>query len=164
MHRANGTICIIIASFVYAIASFYRLLACRFYWKFFQYLAIFLIWGALLAAGYCWSADIEDRNQRVWAVIPIVVQIPVFLLSGFILRKRVECILNPSPNAVTKIPSPRIRVFGAALTMIAVLLWLYGVLHPMTGPGSAIILGIMCYSGIFGIPYLLTGKRINELK
>ena len=82
------TIWILIASVVYAIVSFYRLLASQLYWKFLQYLAAFLIWGALLATGYWWSAGIEDRNQRIWAVIPIVIQIPVFLLSGFILRKR----------------------------------------------------------------------------
>lgn len=164
MHRGDGTIFILGASAFYAIASFYRLWARGFYRQFFGLLAVFVCWGALLAFGFWWSWGIQNSDQRLWAVIPVVVQVPILLVSGFLLRSYVKHIIDPSRHSPRKPADPRIRFWGAVFTSIALILWLYGVLHPMTGSGSVILLGIMCYSGIFGIPYLLTGRRINDLK
>jgi len=164
MHRGYGTIFILAASVFYAVASFYRLWARGFYQHFFQLLAVFTGWGALLALGFWWAWGIQNSDQRVWAVIPVVIQVPILLLSGFLLHSHVEHILDPSRHSPRKPADPRVRFWGAVLTAIAFSLWLYGVLHPMTGSGSVIALGIMCYSGVFGIPYLLTGRRINDLK
>jgi hypothetical protein len=163
MHRGSGTIIILGVSVFYAVASFYRLWARGRYLHFFKLLGGFVGWGGLLALGFWYAMGIPNADQRVWAVIPVVIQVPILMLSGFLLRSYVEHVLDPARYLPRRPADPRIRLLGAVLSAIAFSLWLYGVLHPMTGSNSGIILAVMCYSAIFGVPYLIAGRRINDL-
>jgi hypothetical protein len=162
MHRGSGGIFIFGASVFYGVACFYRLWTRGYYRHFVRLLAIAAAWGAFLAFGFWWSWSFEDRQQRIWALIPFAVQLPIVFFGGFALCRSAERVLEPTRFPPRKPSDIRRRLFGGLLTALAFGIWADGLVHP-SGSHSFLLVAFMLYAGLFGVIYLLTGRRLNDL-
>jgi len=166
MHRGNGAIIVLAISEFYVLASFYRLIRHRFYAHFIAVLGAFLGFGLVIYLGLAWALSFEKADLRIWVAIPFVALIPVFLLSGFFVRRNVEIYVEQRLGRIRQeAPKGKLarRALGASLIAVGAGVWGYGIIKPFSSTLQIPALVIALYSVVFGVAYLLTGRRIREI-
>jgi hypothetical protein len=163
MNRGSGSFVVLLVSWFYVFVSFHRLWRERLYKKFFVTLAVFSFLGLFIYAGLLWSFSLGSGDLRVWAVAPFVFLALGFLLSGFFLRRYVEDRIRGAIARDRVSPSTRVRIAGAFLSTVGVAIWVYGIVHPISGTPFIVALIVSLYCMLFGFPYLIAGKKIGDI-
>lgn len=160
MPRSSLTGYAILISAALLIASFVRLLFHGLYWYFAKLMCMILVWAWFMKWALEWAQSLPTDDQRVWALVPLCFQVPLVLVSGYLLHGHVKDLIKPSP----KVPNPpyftKVRFGGAVLSLIALGIWLYGVNNPLSGGSGVLLLGVMCYCGLLGIYRIISGKTM----
>ena len=166
MHRAYfGTLVLLVASVCCFVAGFFRLLQRRMYHQFILALCAFASVGFVIYLGLEWALSFDTGDVRVWVAAPFAVLVPMYLMSGFIIRGYAARLLGEhGETARPTVPSdPKIRLIGGVLTATGVGVWLYGIAFPLSRRPYIFALVLALYCVVLGVPYLLAGKRVRDL-
>ena len=163
-YRSGGLI--IIVSLVMAVIGFWRLWMAGRQKAFFKFLAGVVAYPVVFSL----VSKIPDDHLRLWVAIPVACLLPLWLLIGIFIytasenaksKHMKENTIRPESNDtfITKR-----RILGLILSLVGVVVWVYGATHPeMTKNIEIILLGGFMYAMLIGLCWLITGKRIGEI-
>ena len=164
-YRSGGLI--IVVSLIMALIGYWRL------WRVGRKKVFFMFLIGIAAFPILFSLvlKISDDHLRLWVGVPVICLIPFWLIAGFFIYNAAENEISKNVNDRTNIlPESastfitKTRIFGLILSLIGIILWIYGATHPeMTKMIEILVLGGFSYSMLIGLCWLISGKRIGEM-
>ena len=116
-------------------------------------------------------SKISDDHLRLWVAIPVACLFPLWLLIGIFIytasenaqsKHIIDKKNNPPESGDTFVT--KTRILGLILSLIGIILWIYGATHPgMIKMIEIAVLGGFMYAMLIGFCWLITGKRIGEM-
>jgi len=163
-YRSGGII--ILVSLVMAVIGFWRL------WRAGRKKAFFMFIAGVVAYPIMFSLvmKVSDDHLRLWVAVPVAGLGPLWLLIGLFVYGSPEnepskqLIDGKNISSESQKSTTRTRILGLILTLIGIILWVYGATHPyMISMTKLIVLGGFMYSTLIGLCWLITGKKMGEM-
>lgn len=166
MYRSGGLagIILIFGSIYYVSTGMWRLFRhCR-YRELLYTLSFLSLGGTLIYFLFSMGWNRPTGELRIWFAAPGIILFLIWILSGFFVRQYVDAVLAKN-NDTTSMPQLKTtiqRCIGGILITTSIIVWVYGVIHPLSK--DTFIYGLLTCLGllIFGMRLAVKGTRLDD--